>query len=183
MIPILETERLWLKGVTLENVPAYNKYFVNYEVIRMLNSRVPWPYPADGAEYFINSVLKKQGITDWLWGIYLKADPTEMIGAVHLVKNSDLENRGFWLGQKFWNQGLMTEAAVAVNDFAFDQLDFKKLIFGNASSNLQSRRIKEKTGAVFLRTEKAEFVDPDLTEKDVWELTKENWQHFKSKKR
>jgi len=46
---------------------------------------------------------------------------------------------------------------------------------------MRSRRVKEKTGAKFLRVEPAKFVDPTLTEHEIWELEKEKWQAFKNK--
>jgi len=47
----------------------------------------------------------------------------------------------------------MTEAAIMVNDYAFEQLDFTSLVFSNVKGNRRSARIKEKTGARFIRCE------------------------------
>src|SRR5262252_7820709 len=75
--------------------------------------------------------------------------------------------------------GIMTEALKPVTDYAFDVLGFEKLVLANAVGNCASRRIKENIGAVFLRTEPAVYVNPDYTEREVWELTKERWKVFK----
>ena len=74
----------------------------------------------------------------------------------------------------------MTEAVKPVMDYAFDVLEFEKLVLANAVGNPASRRIKENIGAVFLRTEPAVYVNPDYTEREVWELTKERWKAFKT---
>ncbi len=178
-IPQLETTRLILKGVTLENAADYEKYFVDYEVIRHLSNVVPWPYPKNGVREFLENIaLPQQGKTQWLWGIFLKANPSELIGAIDLGRVAKPTHRGFWLGRKFWGQGYMTEAIVAVTDCAFKELNFEKLIFGNAVGNQASRRVKEKTAARFIGTQKAIFVDPAHSELEMWELTKEDWlQH------
>jgi len=42
-------------------------------------------------------------------------------------------------------------------------------------SDIRSRRIKEKAGATFLHVEPASFVDPALTEHEVWELRRTAW--------
>jgi RimJ/RimL family protein N-acetyltransferase len=89
------------------------------------------------------------------------------------------ENRGFWLGREFWGQGFMTEAANAVTDYAFDHLGFSKLVFSNALGNQGSRRIKEKTGARFVRVQPSRFVSDEFTESEIWELTKEDWEAHK----
>ncbi len=175
-LPILETPRLILREVTPEDIPSYKKHFVDYEVIRQLSDQVPWPYPEDGIEYFLNNVINPaQGKDRWMWGIFLKSNTSELIGAVDLWRQSRPENRGFWLGRKFWGQGFMTEACEAVNKCAFEQLGFEKIGFANAVGNTKSRRIKEKTGAKFLGVAPAKFVDPQYTEHELWELTKEDW--------
>jgi len=71
-IPIFETERLILKGLSLEDAPLYQENFAD-EVIQHLSSRVPWPYPKDGAYTFIKDfILPNQGKGRWAWGIFSK---------------------------------------------------------------------------------------------------------------
>ena len=177
-IPSFETDRLVLRGVTLADVPAYERHFIDYEVISHLSSGVPWPYPKDGVRDFLSDVvLPQQGEDKWLWGLFLKDDPEELIGAVELWRKGRPEHRGFWLGRAHWGQGLMTEAVIPVMDYAFDELGFETLVFANAVGNTASRRIKEKTGARLLRVEPATFVNPAYTEHEVWELTKAEWRY------
>ena len=76
----------------------------------------------------------------------------------------------------------MTEAAKPVMDYAFDVLGFEKLILANAVGNPASRRLKENTGAAFLRTEPAIYMNPGYTEREVWELTRGCWKAFQSSK-
>src|ERR1700748_374006 len=150
-LPIFETARLILKGVTTADAPSYTKYFVDYEVIRHLSAAVPWPYPENGVSDFIrDQIMPKQGIDKWVWGIFLKDNQAELIGTVHLYREGTPENRGFWLGHPFWGKGYMTEAVEPVMNYAFDNLGFEKLIFSNAVGNNRSRRVKEKTGARWL---------------------------------
>jgi ribosomal-protein-alanine N-acetyltransferase len=73
----------------------------------------------------------------------------------------------------------MTEAVVPVMDYAFAELGFKKLVFCNAVGNIRSRRVKEKTGARLVRREPASFRNPDYKEREVWELTGEEWRAFR----
>ncbi len=92
------------------------------------------------------------------------------------------ENRGFWLSRKYWGKGIMTEAVEPVMDYAFNELGFSVLCFANAVGNTASRRVKEKTGCRLIRVEPAKFVDPKLTEHEVWELKKEDWLKFRNTK-
>lgn len=180
LLPIFETNRLILREINLSDIPSYKKYFMNYAVISQLSSAVPWPYPDDGVEWFLNNVVfPEQGKTRWLWGIFLKSNPDELIGVVDLWRNGVPENRGFWLGEPFWGQGYMTEAVVPIMDYAFTDLGFEKLVFSNALGNTKSRRVKEKTGAILIGIRAANFVDPNLKQAETWELTKENWKQFR----
>lgn len=174
-VKTFQTDRLILKEITDGDIPSYNKYFVDWEIIRNLSRRFTWPYPEGETKEFLNEYFQHSGKDRWLWGIFLKLNSKELIGSVYLWRDGKPENRGFWLGQKFWNQGIMTEALIPITNYAFKELGFEKLTFANAVGNLASRRIKEKFGAKFVRTEPAQFVDPKLGHVEIWELSKEEW--------
>jgi RimJ/RimL family protein N-acetyltransferase len=192
-VPKLETKRLVLRAVTLEDAPSYGRHFIDYEVVRTLANTVPWPYPDDGIENFIKYVLLPgQGKDFWAWGLFLKETPdempdempdrmrVEMIGGLTLRREGSKGNRGFWLGRKFWGQGLMSEAVAATLDFAFNIAGFEVLHLQNAHGNEASRRIKLSTGARYVGEDVGHYVDPALTITELWELRKEDWLAHKS---
>jgi RimJ/RimL family protein N-acetyltransferase len=180
-LPVFETARLILRGVTEADAHAYERHFVDYAVIGNLAAFVPWPYPAGGVLEFIRTqVLPNQAIDRWVWGIFLKTDPGELVGVVELLRQGRPKNRGFWLSRELWGRGIMTEAVVPVMDYAFDSLGFEKLTFTNAVGNVRSRRVKEKTGARLVGVEPARYVNPNFTEREVWEITKEEWHGFRA---
>jgi [ribosomal protein S5]-alanine N-acetyltransferase len=120
-IAVLHTPRLRLRGLTLDDVPSYERHFVDYEVIRHLSAVVPWPYPPGGVEAFLRDVvLPQQGKDRWAWGLFLRDAPHECIGGIDLWREGRPHHRGFWLGRPYWGQGLMTEATAAVNEHAFN---------------------------------------------------------------
>lgn len=180
LIPTFTTQRLVLRQLVESDTAAYKRHFIDYEVIRHLSDRVPWPYPADGVETFLRDmVFPRQGHDRWMWAICLREAPDSLIGAVELWRKGSPENRAFWLGRDYWGKGYMTEAVEPVIDHAFEALGFETLVFSNAVGNTRSGRVKEKTGARFIRKEPAAFVDPALTEHEVYELTKDAWRAFK----
>lgn len=175
-IPRFETSRLILKEIALEDAPAYQKHFNNYEIIGHLARHVPWPYPENGAYEFIkNIMLPRLGNNNWMWGLFLKENSDELIGAIDLYKTSALDNRGFWLSKEYWGQGLIVEALKPITDFAFNELGFEELKLSNALGNVNSRKIKEKQGAKFLGVREAQFVNPNYTQSEDWILTKKDW--------
>ena len=100
-MPEFKTERLLLRAVIAEDIPSYTKHFVDYEIIEHLAAAVPWPYPVNGVEGFLEQIIwPHQGKTRWMWGIFEKSNPTDLIGCVDLWRVGHPENRGFWLGKK-----------------------------------------------------------------------------------
>lgn len=180
MTPCFETERLILRPVTERDIPAYERHFVDYEVIRYLAARVPWPYPESGVrDYVMNSLIPRQGNDYWGWGIFEKEASDQLIGHVDLWRNGRPENRGFWLGRPFWGRGYMTEAVAPIMGYTFEQLEFEALIFSNAVANERSRRIKIKTGAQLIERRPFQFVDPSMTECEIFRLTRDEWRRFR----
>ncbi|MEM6811820.1 MAG: GNAT family N-acetyltransferase [Pseudomonadota bacterium] len=182
-IPVLETDRLLLKPPELKYADALEKHFNNWTLVKDLNGNIPWPYPKGGVkEHFKTDAFPRmregKGAT---WLIFLKNNPEEPIGRIDLFfEVSDIResNRGFWLAEPFWSQGIMTEAIRAVNDFAFDVARMRSLRLDNYQDNIGSHRIKEKTGAKLIRTEIQKWRGEDRV-MEIWELTAEDWKAFR----
>lgn len=171
----LETQRLLLRPVEFADAEQIQQLFPQWEIVRYLASRVPWPYPPDGAHSFLRDAALpaiERGEL-WQWTIRLKTDPARIVGAINLRKSDD-ENRGFWLVPSFQGQGLMTEACDAVTDFWFDVLQFPVLRAPKAIANVASRRISEKQGMRIIRTEERDYVSGRFLS-EVWEITAEEW--------
>ena len=75
----------------------------------------------------------------------------------------------------------MTEAVVAVNDFAFDVLGLEHLLLNNAEQNQGSHRLKEKSGAVVIEIkENVPFISGSFRSVQ-WKLTHEAWHLNRSR--
>lgn len=179
--PVLETERLILRPITLDDAPAKQKHFNNWNIIRFIGAVVPWPYPDDGAETFIRDYcLPKMKDEEhfYFWGLTLKGSD-EVIGCLEYRFLEDKnDNRGYWLAEHLWGQGLMIEAITAAQDFIFFKQGYPTVIDVNAVSNKASRRVKEKQGAVFIGTCEGNYHDENEME-EIWEITRENWAAFR----
>lgn len=176
--PILETERLILRPLRLDDAPRIQTYFANWEVVRPLSARIPWPYPDDGAETNVRESLEKQARHEGLcWAIILKDGEDDLIGRIDLrPDDSERSMRGFWLARPYWGQGLMTEAAEAVTAYAFDVLNWPHLYVTNVDSNIRSRRIKEKQDFELIDTVTTDGVEGPATT-EVWRLTAIGWRN------
>ncbi|HEY7290841.1 MAG TPA: GNAT family N-acetyltransferase [Vicinamibacterales bacterium] len=180
--PALETRRLLLRPLAIEDAPQIQEQFPHWDVVRYLAKVVPWPYPADGALVFLrDTALPAMARGDaWTWTIRLKTNPAQVIGSISLQK-SENKNRGFWLGLPWHRQGLMTEASDAVTDYWFDVLGFPVLRIPKAIANVGSRRISEKAGMRVVATFDRDFVSGRLPA-ELWEITAEEWREKKSRR-
>ena len=68
----------------------------------------------------------------------------------------------YWLGKKYWGQGIMTEAVKVLCDYAFNELNKLKLSITALEDNIGSRKVAEKNGFKF----------ECMTEKDVFKEEK-----------
>lgn len=179
MTPTLITKRLLLAPLELKDAEQVQNLFPEWEIVKYLAATVPWPYPADGAYKFYRDVaLPAVARGDaWHWTLRLKSEPGQIIGSISLMR-SETENRGFWIGQRWQRQGLMTEACEAVTDYWFNVLGFPVLRIPKAIANIASRRISERCGMRVIGSEEREYVCGPLPA-EIWEITAEEWGRYR----
>jgi len=186
LTPPLETCRLLLRPLELDDADQVQILFPQWEIVRYLSKQVPWPYPPDGAYRFYKDVALpavERGEA-WHWTLRLRGDPARVVGSISLMKeDASLNgNRGFWIGLPWQKQGLMTEACEAVTDYWFDVLKFPLLRVPKAIANTGSRRLSEKQGMRLVGTEEREYVSGRLPT-EIWEITADEWQARRQSRR
>ena len=176
MAASLESLRLVLRALQLTDAEQAQSLFPHWEIVRYLNNRVPWPYPADGAQtYYRDLALPAMARgEEWHWTLRLKSSPAEMIGCISLM-NRPGNNRGFWLGLPWQGQGLMSEACEVVTDYWFNELKFPVLQVPKAIANTASRRISQKTGMRVVEVIERDYVSGRLPT-EVWEISNAEWE-------
>ena len=180
MVPQLETRRLILRPLELADAEQAQRIFPYWEIVQYMQaSRIPWPYPEDGAlTYYRDLALPAMARGDeWHWSIRMKSDPDRLIGSISLRKTEN-GNRGFWLGLPWHGQGLMSEAATAATDYWFNVLGFPELRVSKAVQNISSRRISESSAMRIVGTEERDYVGGRLTT-EIWAITAEEWRRYR----
>lgn len=182
MTPTLETPRLTLRPLELADAETTQRLFPHWEVVRYLASRVPWPYPPDGAHTFYRDVALpavERG-EQWHWSMRLRGDLACMIGAISLQKGEN-KNRGFWVGLPWQGQGFATEACEAVTSYWFDVLKFSVLRVPKAVANTPSRRISLGQRMRLVATVEQDYVSGRLPT-EIWEISAEEWRARKGRR-
>jgi [ribosomal protein S5]-alanine N-acetyltransferase len=175
----LETPRLILRPLKLSDAAEVQPLFAQWEIVKQLNARVPWPFPPDGVlTYYRDDAIPAIERGDELhWMLGLKEDPKQnVIGSICLVLNGD-NNRGFWIARSWQGLGLMTEAAAAVTRLWFEELKQPVLRIKKARDNTASRAISIRQGMRCIAETEDEFVSGRLPAQ-VWELTAADWRRL-----
>jgi RimJ/RimL family protein N-acetyltransferase len=177
----LETRRLVLLPLSLDDAPRIQQIFPQWEVVRYMASVIPWPYPADGAlTYIRDEALPAMARGEqWHWTLRLRSAPQRVIGVATLRAGAD-ENRGFWLGIPWQRAGLMGEAADAITAYWFEVLQFSVLRVSKAIANIGSRRISKKSGMRCVDVFEREYVGGRFAG-ERWEITASEWRDRHSK--
>lgn len=176
MVPQFETARLVLRPLTLADEFEIQRVFPQWEIVRWLDAKVPWPYPSDGARAFLEKVaLPEMAMgTGWHWGIFRHEEPEVMIGEITL-QDVERHNRGFWIDPQWQGRGYAGEAADIVTEYWFETLDRSVLHVPKASTNLASRRISERQGMHVIDHFIGELVEGPCPF-ELWELTRKEWR-------
>ena len=141
--PILETKRLTLRPISLEDKEDVFDYAKRPEV----GPNAGWK-PHDEIKEsvaFIEYCIKKKDFGQPGNYAIVYKETGKMIGTieVHSYKGHKGEI-GFVLHPEFWNKGIMTEAAKMLIIYAFEILELKRLSYNYFIFNQRSKRVCEK---------------------------------------
>jgi len=147
--PTLITKRLTLRRIQLEDVPTLIKYANNKKISDQIFN-IPFPYQEEDAIYRFNFIL--QGFKNkerYVFAITLK-DDTELIGEVglHLDKENNNAQFGYWIAEPFWGKGIATEALAAILKFGFEALALNKIYATHYPDNPASGKVMLSNGMI-----------------------------------
>ena len=127
---VLETERLVLRRFVIEDAEAmFNGWCNDPEVTRFLT----WT-PHESVEvtrYVLNEWIPQYENGDYFnWAMILK-ESGKLIGNISVVSLREITDEaliGYCLSRKYWGNGYMPEALMAVADYLFDVVGIKRLM-------------------------------------------------------
>ena len=100
----------------------------------------------------------------------------------NLDKFQETATTGSWVNQKYWRQGYITEAKIAVNDFAFNKLKLRRLNstvhVANKASNATQKKMGYKLEGVRRKMIKSKATGK-IYDINVYGLLKEDWKKFR----
>ncbi|NLW70349.1 MAG: GNAT family N-acetyltransferase [Eubacteriaceae bacterium] len=140
----IETERLILRDWRADDLEDFYEYCINPSV----GPAAGWKPHSSREEslMIMGNFIRSQSV----WAVEYKAEG-RVIGSIGLDKDEIRNNitsreMGYVLSQDYWGRGLMTEACMAVVDYAFAEMGLECLSISHFPDNDASRRVIEKCG-------------------------------------
>jgi RimJ/RimL family protein N-acetyltransferase len=167
----LKTKRLGFRPWTREDLGLALALWGNPEV----TARIGGPFSPEKVRARLKSEIRLfEECSIQYWPIFLLEDH-QHVGCAGLrtyPANEAARELGFHLLPPFWGQGLATEAAVAVLDYAFGTLDLNTIVAGHHPSNEASRRVLAKVGFEYTGDE---FYEPSGICEPTYVVRKTHW--------
>ncbi len=133
--------RVWEAGDEQSLVEHAN----NYNVSKNLKDSFPHPYTLTDASDWINFNILKKKTSNFAIVVDGYA-----VGGIGLHEKEDIFRKnleiGYWLGEKYWGRGIVTEAVKAVTEFGFENFDVKRIYASVFETNPPSMKVLEKSG-------------------------------------
>lgn len=122
--PVLETDRLLLRCITLEDAPQLLVLRSDPKIMQYLD-REPFKSIEETTEFIQQKVLSALANNDGiLWVIELKSEPGKLIGTTGFWRLDKAHYRaeiGYMLHSHYWQKGIMKEAVNITIDWAFSK--------------------------------------------------------------
>jgi len=179
----LETQRLILREPKISDWKDIVEGIGNFNVSKTMSS-VPYPYKKKDALEWIKKTIQKSRKKErdsYAFSIELKSNK-KVIGNISLTNINKFDKTGetgSWINEKYQRKGYITEAKIALNEFAFNKLKLRKLkspmFITNIASNMTQKRMGYKLEG-FLKKDKLCKTTGKIHDVNICGLFKEDWK-------
>ncbi len=174
---ILETERLVLREMTIEDFPFLYEIVSDPETMQYY----PAPFSEEKTRAWIDRNIERYANDGFgLWAIILK-ETGEFIGECGLtlqdIDGELLPEIGYHVHKKLWRRGIAKEAARAVRDWAFVHTEYDILYSYMKYTNIGSYSTAIANGMKKVK----EYPDPKNTISYAYAITRVEWEQLKNR--
>lgn len=142
---IIETPRLIIREFLAEEEPLFLNHFDDEELLRYIPKRTR----EERIAIFQKTITVYDDITTTrIWGIFDKQNG-DMAGTCLLRPFNNepaITELGYSIGKKYWGQGIGTEMATAMADYAFERMSVEKVVAVTIPENTGSNKVLLKSG-------------------------------------
>ena len=148
--PIFETERLYLRRLTLADTNEYFEIASN----PIVSAETIWDRHQsinDTLTYLQRLEKRFENREEIHWAILFK-ETNKLIGRTGLILIDSVHEKaelGYVLINQFWNQGITTEATYPILQYALNEVGFNRVEARCRDNNVGSYKVMEKLGLSF----------------------------------
>ena len=157
---MLETDRLILRRLEDTDADAIYQMRSDAELMRYIRE----PQKRRETEKWIRLVSSRWEKDKMGFCAVVEKNSEKLIGwcGVWRLSETGEVEIGYAIAKQFWNQGLATEAAKAILEYAFANIETDRITAVADPENVSSRRVMEKLGMKYVRTD--DFYERQLTQ-------------------
>ena len=179
---LFETERLYLRMPTLDDVPAMQDIKqANWpELQKWMNWASDDQLSVDATRKFIGEIVqddfKKGGCI--MFSFHKVTNDLVMIGGLNSTDDANTYSTGYWGNIQYLGQGFATEMTRATLDFAFVNHGADKVVISYFEGNEPPKRVIDKCGFEFVESlPKAHqsFATGEMMDEHCYAMTKDRW--------
>lgn len=160
----LQSGNIKLRPLHLSDAKRIAELADNEKISRNLRDVFPNPYTLADAENFLKKFTNQDPVT--FFGIEYNG---EYVGNISLVPGDDVYRKsaeiGYFIGEPYWNKGIVTTAVKLITEYGFNQLGFIRIHTGVFEYNPASMRVLEKCGY----TKEGVFRKSVLKQNKIWD--------------
>jgi ribosomal-protein-alanine N-acetyltransferase len=145
--PALTTTRLVLRAFGAGDIDDIVRLAGDF-AIADTTLMIPYPYSRADAEQWLATHLPKFEAGEQVTLAVTDRQTGELVGAVGLAVAArfDRAELGYWIGKPYWRKGYCTEAAGALMEWGFLNLNLNRIYASHFKRNPASGRVMQKLG-------------------------------------
>lgn len=150
----IETPRLTLRKLRMEDLPEYNSQLFGSEDVSRYMLFDPHESMEQSRQSLEGALGRYESGRFYRWGIARKEDDV-LIGLIDLLRFNEEDSSCsfvYMIGKPHWNRGYATEALKAVIRFAFEEMDIARIQVDHMSENGGSGAVMRKAGMTHIGT-------------------------------
>lgn len=144
---IIQCQKSLLRPWQIGDENSLCKNADNKKIWDQLRDQFPHPYTLKDAEAWLEMQIAQSPVTNFAIEVEGLA-----VGGIGLIPGKDVSRvsaeMGYWLGENYWGQGIISEAVLGIVNYGFETLNFSRIFAEVFASNAGSMKVLEKNGFV-----------------------------------
>jgi ribosomal-protein-alanine N-acetyltransferase len=143
-------DKIHLTEIRETDKPQFIKY-LNNEKIFNNTLMIPLPYLEENADWYINHNQDLEAKNGFVCNWAIRTEGGDMMGVIgrllgNLYGGNHKDEIGYWIGEPFWGQGIMSAVLRGFADYQFNNSDLIRIEAHVYAPNIGSQKALEKAG-------------------------------------